>query len=84
MQKELAKQSTIKRFTNLLDGKVLPRTSVSMIIDYYESLIIGKNTVLSNSGNIESNFIEDEINEIELNESDYWDGDETSHFSYGC
>ena len=84
MQKELAKQQTIKRFTNLLDGKVLPRTSVSMIIDHYESLIIGKNTVLSNSGNIESNFIEDEINEIELNEADYWDGDETSHFSYGC
>ena len=84
MQKELAKQSTIKRFTNLLDGKVLPRTSVSMIIDYYESLIIGKNTVLSNSGNIESNFIEDEINEIELNEADYWDNDDTHHFSYGC
>ena len=32
-----ARQATISRFTNLLDGGIIPRASVSEILDYYEN-----------------------------------------------
>ena len=34
--------------------------------------------------NIELKFIEEEIREMEMNEADYWDGDETHHINHGC
>lgn len=34
--------------------------------------------------NIERKFIEEEIREMEMNEADYWDGDDTHHLLHGC
>lgn len=75
MTKPEALTRTQKRFTNLMDGKVLPNTGVMTIINYYESLLDNKipDTVNSASG-IMSNFQEEEIQEL-LNEADYWDGE---------
>jgi len=47
MTKEEALEKTQKKFTNLLDGDILPRTSVGKIISYYESLIAGNKPVVT-------------------------------------
>ena len=60
-----AKQLTIRRFTNLLDGSIVPRVSVSMIIDYYEALKSGSNSVVKQNCSITDNFRNEEIAEIE-------------------
>jgi len=75
MDKNLALLRTHDRFTNLIDGKVLSKASVTDIIDYYESLLADQPKVpeLPASG-IMQNFIEDDIQD-QLNEADYWDGD---------
>jgi hypothetical protein len=67
--------ATAKKFTNLMDGKVIPNIGVMTIINYYESLLDNKipDTVNSASG-IMSNFQEEENQEL-LNEADYWDGE---------
>lgn len=78
MTKEEALLVTQKRFTNLLDGKVLSNVGVVTIISYYESLLTSVLYVQApRTSNIEQNFIEDEIDE--LTEYDYWDGD-ASHY----
>lgn len=69
--------ATMKRFTNLIDGKVVPNAGVATIIDYYESLLNDVTPVITILSGIESNFKEEEAQEI-LNEADYWDGDETT------
>jgi hypothetical protein len=80
MDKETALEKTKRKFTNLLDGQVLNGISVGHILDYYETLLLqshleGKpTTVRKPIGNIESNFIEDEI--------DYMHGDDYSEM-YG-
>jgi hypothetical protein len=80
MSKILAKTKTVARFTNLWDGTVLPSATVGQVIDYYETLLLqshleGKpTTVRKPIGNIEANFIEDEI--------DYMHGDDYSEM-YG-
>jgi len=75
MNKKTALEKTSSKFTNLLDGKVLPSATVSGIIEYYENLLEGKpTTVRKPIGNIESNFLEDEI--------DYMHGDDYSEM-YG-
>ena len=74
-----AKEATIRRFTNLLDGSVIPSVSVSTIIDYYENLKQGKKVVVNENCNISNKFNEEEIREKE-NEADYWDGDESYNF----
>ena len=75
MNKKTALEKTSSKFTNLLDGKVLPSATVSGIIEYYENLLEGKpTTVRKPMGNIESNFLEDEI--------DYMHGDDYSEM-YG-
>ena len=60
-----AKQATISRFTNLLDGSILPSASVSKIIDYYESLKQGQQIVIKQECSISNKFREAEIAEIE-------------------
>jgi len=60
-----AKQLTIRRFTNLLDGSIIPRASVSMIIDYYEALKNGSSPVVKQHCSITDNFRNEEIAEIE-------------------
>jgi len=69
--------ATMKRFTNLIDGKVVSNVGVATIIDYYESLLNDVTPVITMLSGIESNFKEEEAQEI-LNEADYWDGDETT------
>jgi hypothetical protein len=78
MNKTDALIETVKRFTNLIDGKVVPNAGVITIISYYESLLQDEKPVVTiSSSGIESNFKEDQEQEL-LNEADYWDGDETS------
>tara|TARA_R110000868_G_scaffold33103_1_gene120578 strand:- start:548 stop:793 length:246 start_codon:yes stop_codon:yes gene_type:complete len=79
MTKEYALAATSRKFSNLMDGDVLPNVGVVQIINYYESLIIDKILSTVNKGNIESNFQEDQIEEY-LNEADFWDGDESNNF----
>lgn len=82
MDRNLAKVKTIQKFTNLLDGTLLPGCTVSQVIHYYDSQILGLpiNNVSRVDG-ITANFMEDEFNEM-LNEADYWDGDETDKIQY--
>ena len=80
MDKTDALLATMKRFTNLIDGKVVPNAGVVTIISYYESLLSDvKPVVTMPSSGIESNFIEEEVQEM-LNEADYWDGDGTNNY----
>lgn len=60
-----AKKDTIRRFTNLLDGSIIPRASVSEIIDYYEALKNGSNPVVKQHCSITNNFRNEEIAEME-------------------
>lgn len=41
MTRDLAKIKTIEKFTNLLDGSLLPGCSVSQVISYYDAMILG-------------------------------------------
>lgn len=65
-----AKVLTIRRFTNLLDGSVVPRASVSMIIDYYEALKKGSYITVKDNCNITNRFLEEDIQEYENEEQD--------------
>ena len=72
MYKRQALEKTVRKFTNLIDGKILSGVSVNTVISYYESLctdIPGK-TVMPKSG-IMQNFIEDEIKDLEEDEDLY-------------
>jgi len=62
MTKEEALKQTKERFTNLLDGSILPGISVSKIISYYEDSLEGNKPDSSMPiGNIECQFLEKEI-----------------------
>ena len=63
MDRNLAKVKTIEKFTNLLDGCTMSNITVSQVINYYESLILGLpiNNVSRVDG-ITANFMEDYIN----------------------
>jgi hypothetical protein len=66
MTRAEALKKTRERFTNLIDGKVLPYVGITEIILYYETLV-AKNvapTVTRSSG-ILDNFREAEIQEYE-------------------
>jgi len=82
MEKPDAILATAKKFTNLLDGKVLPNVGVMTIIHHYESLLRNVPTpVVKTMSGIESNFQEEEFDEM-LNEADFWDDDCPNNFSY--
>jgi hypothetical protein len=69
MTKEQALDKTIRRFTNLLDGKVVSNISVSSVIKYYEALLDNQPTpVITRSSGILDNFIEEDIKEYEEDE----------------
>lgn len=72
MTKSEALEKTCKRFTNLLDGKVLSNATVSSIISYYESLV-EKNTAppVERSCGIMDNFREAEIQQY-IDDNDEW------------
>jgi hypothetical protein len=71
MTKAEALQKTRERFTNLLDGKILPRYSVTDIIKYYEALLTQNPAPVINRGSgIVDNFMEEHIKEFE-DEDDY-------------
>jgi hypothetical protein len=74
MTKEQAQKEIVKRFTNLIDGKVLPFASVATIINDYESLLSGsKMGVMPSNNGITKNFEEEWINEL-YNEADCYNG----------
>lgn len=63
MERDLALAQTIRKFTNLIDGKVLSGISVAQIISYYESLILDVPTNnVSRIDGIVANFMEDYVN----------------------
>jgi hypothetical protein len=65
MEKDLALAQTIRKFTNLIDGKVLSGISVAQIISYYESLILDVPTNnVSRIDGIVANFMEDYVNSL--------------------
>jgi hypothetical protein len=72
-----AKKNTIRRFTNLLDGGIIPSASVATIIDYYEELkVIDRKKInvlaaLNKECSITSKFRETEIAEMEEDENEY-------------
>jgi hypothetical protein len=65
-----AKQATIRRFTNLLDGSIIPSASVATIIDYYVAQLNNIQYEIKESCNITNNFIQEEIQEIEDDEDE--------------
>ena len=69
MNRNLAKVKTIEKFTNLLDGSLLPGLTVSQVINYYDALILG---VPTNSprriDGIIANFMEDYVNSLDHGE----------------
>ena len=74
MTKAEALKKTRERFTNLLDGTVLPNATVSSIISYYETLV-EKNTAppVERSCGIMDNFREAEIQQYVF-DNDEWYG----------
>lgn len=73
MTKQYALSKTQKKFTNLMDGKVVSHATVSSIIDYYESMLSNTPAPKTNRlSGIEQNFIEDEINEYITDEDNEW------------
>lgn len=71
MDRNLAKVKTIEKFTNLLDGSLLPGLTVSQVINYYDALILG--TPVDNVRRIDgivANFMEDYINGLHHGEEE--------------
>lgn len=65
MTKQEALSATVTRFTNLAGGGILPRASVSQIINYYEALLENNKPTVHSGCNITNRFVEEEIKEIE-------------------
>jgi hypothetical protein len=65
MTRDLAKIKTIEKFTNLLDGSLLPGCSVSQVISYYDAMILGTptNNIHRIDGIVE-NFMENYFNSM--------------------
>lgn len=71
MTKEQAQELTVKRFTNLIDGKVLPFVSVAQILNHYELLLINIKAETPSYDGIAKNFEEEWIAELENEAADY-------------
>jgi len=63
-----AKQATIRRFTNLLDGSIIPSACVSQIIEYYEAQLRNAPIAVKTNCSITNKFKEAEIAEYEYEE----------------
>lgn len=66
-----ARQATIRRFTNLLDGSIISSASVSQIIEYYEAQLKNAPIVVKTNCSITNNFLDAQIAEYEEDEADY-------------
>lgn len=66
-----ARQNTIRRFTNLLDGSIISSASVSTIIDYYEAQLKGSTIAVKQNCSITNKFKEAEIAEYEYEENEF-------------
>lgn len=64
MTKQEALLRTKNKFTNLMDGSIIPKVGVTTIIQYYESLLINKTPVVKSTSNIENSFQEEESQEM--------------------
>jgi hypothetical protein len=70
MNSKTALEKTVRKFTNLIDGKVNPKYSVNEIIEYYAGCLIDNLTSVKDVSNIEKRFIEAEYDQhIEEQES---------------
>ena len=68
-----ARNKTIQRFTNLLDGSVRPNITPGQIIDYYQALLDNNKPQVSMPlGNIDKQFQEAEIEYNQNEFDDYW------------
>jgi hypothetical protein len=69
MTRAEALKKTRERFTNLIDGKVLPHVGITEIILYYETLV-AKNVAptVNRSSGILDNFREEQAKEYEQEE----------------
>ena len=66
-----ARQNTIERFTNLLDGSIIPSASISKILDYYEAQLRNVPIVVKNDCSITKKFIDAQIQEEYEDEYDF-------------
>ena len=72
MTKQDALDATVRKFTNLYDGSVIPRAGVRTIIEHYEALLANANPApINDHSHFIQNFIEEEIREME--DDDYLD-----------
>ena len=60
-----ARQATIRRFTNLLDGSIISSASVSQIIEYYEAQLRNAPIAVKTNCSITNNFLDAQIAEYE-------------------
>jgi hypothetical protein len=65
MTKQEAIEKTKRRFTNLMDGKVVSNVSVATIINYYESLLNDQLATVESSSHFINNFVEEAVSLIE-------------------
>ena len=65
MNKKRALGQTKKKFTNLIDGTIKSGHTITDIISYYEGCIDNRKPVIKKLGNIESNFQEDYVRDLE-------------------
>lgn len=63
MTKEKALAETKRKFTNLIDGKIIPGYSVGEIISHYESLIKTGKATIKTRDSIMARFLDEEIND---------------------
>jgi hypothetical protein len=71
MNSKRALEQTKKQFTNLIDGTVKNGCTVSEIIAYYEGCLSNRKPVVKKLGNIESNFQEDYLRELEDDQDEF-------------
>lgn len=65
MTKQEAIEKTTRRFTNLMDGKVVSNVSVATILNYYENLLNDQPTTVISSSHFINNFVEEAVSMIE-------------------
>ena len=65
MTQQEAISRTVNRFTNLMDGKVLPYVTVHYILSYYISLIENTETYPKSHSGIVDNFMEEYYRDLD-------------------
>jgi len=65
MNKKRALEQTKNKFTNLLDGNIKSGYTVHDVITYYEGVLSNQKPIIKKLGNIEANFQEAYIQDLE-------------------